>query len=92
MTCILLNPETNFGLTSETIRDELAKENIESRPIWKPMHQQPIFIASRSYLNGVSDNLFANGLCLPSGSQLSDVDFNRIFECLDIIFEKYIKK
>ena len=64
-------------------------ENIETRPLWKPMHQQPIFSSSKNYLNGVSDNLFDNGLCLPSGSNLTEHEFSRIFDCLDTIFSKY---
>jgi dTDP-4-amino-4,6-dideoxygalactose transaminase len=54
------------------------------------MHQQPVFANSKSYLNGVSDTLFENGLCLPSGSNLSEEEFERIFNCLDAIFSKYI--
>jgi dTDP-4-amino-4,6-dideoxygalactose transaminase len=57
---------------AEKMRQELEKDNIESRPLWKPLHQQPVFSKCKSYLNGVSDNLFATGLCLPSGSNLTD--------------------
>ena len=63
-------------------------ENIETRPLWKPMHQQPIFAQSKAYLNGVSDKLFENGLCLPSGSNLTDDEFEIIFDSLDKIFAK----
>ncbi len=89
LTCIIVDPAKNRGLTREVIRLAMDTENIETRPLWKPMHQQPIFSNSRSYLNGVSDYLFENGLCLPSGSNLTDEEFTRIFECLDIIFSKY---
>ncbi len=89
LTCILVDPILNNGLTREVIRLSLEEENIESRPLWKPMHQQPIFAASKAYLNGVSDKLFKDGLCLPSGSNLTDEDFDRIFECLDQVFKKY---
>jgi dTDP-4-amino-4,6-dideoxygalactose transaminase len=89
LTCILVNPALNNGLTREIIRLALEEENIESRPLWKPMHQQPIFVDCKSYLNGVSDKLFEDGLCLPSGSNLTDEEFDRIFESLDVIFEKY---
>jgi dTDP-4-amino-4,6-dideoxygalactose transaminase len=54
------------------------------------MHQQPVFASSKSYLNGVSDKLFENGLCLPSGSNLTEKELERIFECLDKIFARYI--
>lgn len=89
LTCILVDPAKNKGLTREIIRLAMEAENIETRPLWKPMHQQPIFSSSKSYLNGVSDNLFENGLCLPSGSNLTEEEFSRIFDCLDTIFSKY---
>jgi len=89
LTCILVDPTTNKGLTREEIRLAMDEENIESRPLWKPMHQQPVFSSSRSYLNGVSDKLFENGLCLPSGSNQTEEEFERIFNCLDNIFSKY---
>jgi dTDP-4-amino-4,6-dideoxygalactose transaminase len=89
LTCILIDPAINKGLTREEIRFAMEAENIESRPLWKPMHQQPVFANSKSYLNGVSDKLFENGLCLPSGSNLTEEEFERIFECLDTIFSKY---
>lgn len=89
LTCILVDPAKNKGLTREVIRLAMDAENIETRPLWKPMHQQPIFSNSKNYLNGVSDNLFDNGLCLPSGSNLTEEEFSRIFNCLDTIFSKY---
>ena len=89
LTCILVDPTKNNGLTREEIRLEMDEENIETRPLWKPMHQQPVFASSKSYLNGVSDKLFENGLCLPSGSNLTEEEFERIFNCLDKIFSKH---
>ena len=89
LTCILVDPNTNKGLTREEIRLAMEEENIETRPLWKPMHQQPVFSSSKSYLNGVSDKLFENGLCLPSGSNLTEHEFERIFNCLDTIFSKH---
>jgi dTDP-4-amino-4,6-dideoxygalactose transaminase len=89
LTCIVVDPVTNKGLTREEIRLAMEAENIESRPLWKPMHQQPIFANTKSYLNGVSDKLFENGLCLPSGSNLTEDEFERIFNCLDSIFSKH---
>jgi dTDP-4-amino-4,6-dideoxygalactose transaminase len=91
LTCILIDPKLNNGLTREIIRLTLDEENIESRPLWKPMHQQPIFANCKSYINGVSDKLFEEGLCLPSGSNLTDEELDRIFESLDYIFAKYQK-
>ena len=89
LTCVVVDPTTNNGLTREVIRLTMDEENIESRPLWKPMHQQPVFASSKSYLNGVSDELFENGLCLPSGSNLTEEEFERIFNCLDTIFSKH---
>ena len=89
LSCILLNPAQNNGLTREVVRLALEEDNIESRPLWKPMHQQPVFEKAQSYLNGVSDELFENGLCLPSGSNLTNKEFNCIFKSLDDVFSKY---
>lgn len=89
LTCIVVEPTTNNGLTREEIRLAMDEENIETRPLWKPMHQQPVFSSSKSYLNGVSDKLFENGLCLPSGSNLTEEEFKRIFNRLDTIFSKH---
>ena len=88
LTCILVDPNSNKNLTREKIRLTMDAENIETRPLWKPMHQQPVFAKAKSYLNGNSDLLFENGLCLPSGSNLTEEDFERIFNCFDIIFKK----
>jgi len=69
-----------FGATSEDVRRRLAEHGIEARPVWKPMHQQPIF-ADCPVLGGrVADDLFARGLCLPSGSQLEDADVDRVID------------
>ncbi len=89
LTCILLDPKINKGLSREVVRLALEEVNIESRPLWKPMHRQPIFVNNIAYLNGVSDQLFEYGLCLPSGSNLTLEDFDKIFKCLDNIFASY---
>lgn len=89
LTCILVDPISNKGLTREDIRLAMNAENIETRPLWKPMHQQPIFATAKSYLNGTSDKLFENGLCLPSGSNLTEEEFDRIFKSLDNILSKF---
>ena len=62
----------------EKIMNALANEQIESRPLWKPMHSQPLFSDAKSSLNGVSDSLFAKGVCLPSGSAMTKDDVRRI--------------
>ncbi len=86
LTCIVVDPSKNKGITRETIRLALQNENIESRPLWKPMHLQPVFARAPFYGNGYSEKLFNNGLCLPSGSNLTDKDFDRIFAALDKVF------
>ena len=82
LSCILLDSKS----TREGLRLALEKENIESRPLWKPMHQQPVFKDAPSYLNGVSDELFERGLCLPSGSNLTDVELNRVISAVNTYF------
>lgn len=74
LTCIL----TPSFTVREQLRHALELENIESRPLWKPMHLQPVFKTSISYTNGVSERLFERGLCLPSGSSLESEDLERI--------------
>ena len=82
LSCILLDSKS----TREGLRLALEKENIESRPLWKPMHQQPVFKDAPSYLNGVSDELFERGLCLPSGSNLTDVELDRVISAVNTYF------
>ncbi len=78
LTAITVDPKLTNGITREDIRLALDKENIEARPLWKPMHLQPIFNDAPSYVNGTSEKLFEDGLCLPSGSNLDNNDLNRI--------------
>ncbi|WP_295180469.1 aminotransferase class I/II-fold pyridoxal phosphate-dependent enzyme [uncultured Christiangramia sp.] len=66
------------GFSREDLRESLAALNIECRPLWKPMHMQPVFEDSPFYGTGVAETMFDNGLCLPSGSNLSDNDRSRI--------------
>lgn len=81
LTAVRIDPILT-GKTNNDILNELGNENIETRPLWKPMHRQPVFSNCPAYVNGVSDDLFANGLCLPSGSNLSDNDRERILNSL----------
>ena len=81
LTTILIDP-TKSGRTREVLQKELEKDNIETRPLWKPMHLQPAFSSCPAYLNGVSNELFANGLCLPSGTNMSDIDRMRVLEAI----------
>jgi dTDP-4-amino-4,6-dideoxygalactose transaminase len=79
LTTVIINPAvSSTGASREELRIALEKENIESRPLWKPMHLQPIFKGCKKFSNGTSERLFEEGLCLPSGSnltkeQLSDI-------------------
>ena len=66
----------------ERIRLALLEENIESRPLWKPLHMQPIFNKYKTFANGTSEDLFSRGLCLPSGSNLSLSDLERVADCI----------
>jgi len=82
LTTILIDP-IKAGTTREVLQQELEKENIESRPLWKPMHMQPVFSSCPAYLNGISEELFKKGLCLPSGSNMSDDDRTRVINSID---------
>ena len=82
LSCILMDSYKS----REALRLEFDKENIETRPLWKPMHQQPVFKDCKNYTNGVSDNLFERGLCLPSGSNLTNADLERIYSVLKSFF------
>lgn len=73
LTSILINPG-EYGATCEQMRLAMEKENIESRPLWKPMHQQPIFKDAPFFGDGTSEKLFESGLCIPSGSNLNKDD------------------
>lgn len=74
------------GLTWEKVQAVLEKQNIESRPLWKPMHLQPVFSHYPKYLNGISDELFKKGLCLPSGSNMNSQITLRIAKILQDLF------
>jgi dTDP-4-amino-4,6-dideoxygalactose transaminase len=86
LTTILIDPKKNNGITRETLREALESENIESRPLWKPLHLQPVFRKYPYYGNAVAETLFENGLCLPSGSNLTDADRERITGVVKQVF------
>ena len=85
LSCITLDTE-KLGKTTEDLRLALEKENIETRPLWKPMHLQPVFEKCPYYGTNVAESLFNNGLCLPSGSNLSESDKKRIANALQRFF------
>lgn len=88
LTAITVDPALTGGITNEHIRKALEAENIESRPLWKPMHLQPVFDYCPYYGDGTSEKLFKNGICLPSGSNLSDSDLERVAIILKNILDK----
>ena len=84
LTCILVDPQ-KAGKTREDIRLKLEAENIETRPLWKPMHLQPVFVDAPFYGNGTSERLFDVGLCLPSGPTLTNEDIKRVVDVIKAI-------
>jgi dTDP-4-amino-4,6-dideoxygalactose transaminase len=87
LSCIVLDANI-LGKTAEDLRLALEDENVESRPLWKPMHLQPIFEKYPYFGKSVSEKLFANGLCLPSGSNLGNFDRQRITAVFNRFFSK----
>ena len=87
LSTIMIDP-AQAGFTREDLRLALEKDNIESRPLWKPMHMQPVFSKYPYYGSGVSEQLFENGLCLPSGSNLTQDDLNRVYAIMDTFMKK----
>lgn len=81
LSTILINPQ-EAGFTYQELSARLTAADIESRPLWKPMHLQPVFANAPAYVNGVSQALFAQGLCLPSGPMVTDEDVDRIVEII----------
>ena len=88
LTAILIDPVKTGDISREVVRLALDAENIESRPLWKPMHMQPVYEGTKFFGSGVCEKLFEQGLCLPSGSNLTEDEFDRIFSALSSIFMK----
>ncbi len=86
LSAIVLDPAKCNGKTSANLREFLDTYNIESRPLWKPMHLQPVFADTAYYGGRVAEELFENGLCMPSGSNLTENDRKRITSALDEFF------
>ena len=87
LSAIVIDPIV-VGKTREDLRLTFLEDNIESRPLWKPMHLQPVFAGSPYYGAKVAETLFDNGLCLPSGSNLTDAERERIRAVIERFFEK----
>ena len=79
LTALTIDPD-RFGATNLDIIDVLAGDNIEARPVWKPMHLQPVFAGARMFGGAVCERLFSNGLCLPSGTQMTADDVARVVD------------
>lgn len=85
LTTILI--DENSAIDREQLRLHLEKDNIESRPLWKPMHLQPVFESCKAYVNGVSGDLFNRGLCLPSGTNMTKKDLERVVNKIKELYE-----
>jgi len=81
LTCILVDPET-FGASRHDIQAALEAADIESRPLWKPLHLQPVFADCPVRGGAVAESLFERGLCLPSGSAMASADLDRVIEII----------
>ncbi|KQB41552.1 DegT/DnrJ/EryC1/StrS family aminotransferase [Flavobacterium aquidurense] len=86
LSTILIEPNKEKGIDAESLRIAFENQNIETRPLWKPMHMQPIFEKYPYYGNKIAEDLFEKGLCLPSGSNLTIEDKNRIKEVIQTFF------
>ena len=86
LTTLLLDPK-KISVTNSMLMQELEKHNIESRHLWNPMHLQPVFSGCPAYVNGTSERLFRQGLCLPSGSNMTDDDRTRVLEVLQRVLK-----
>lgn len=88
----VLIDEEKAGISPTQLREALEKENIETRPLWKPMHLQPIFKQYAYYGNTVAEKLFHTGLCLPSGSNLLQEDLDRVVENIKRVVEFFVSR
>jgi|TARA_B110000240_G_C13504398_1_gene455431 dTDP-4-amino-4,6-dideoxygalactose transaminase len=86
LTTILFKKDA--AINRESMRLHLLKDNIESRPLWKPMHLQPVFKKYQVFENGISEDLFERGLCLPSGSNMNEEDLMRVVRQIKMVYEK----
>ncbi|MDN4166643.1 aminotransferase class I/II-fold pyridoxal phosphate-dependent enzyme [Cytophagales bacterium LB-30] len=87
LTSVLFTQEGENSILREKVRLVLEEENIESRPLWKPMHLQPVFEKYPAYVNGTSESLFTTGLCLPSGSNTSEEQLDRTIKRIKAVCE-----
>lgn len=78
LTCLVFQSSAE----RDRVMEHLSEQNIESRPLWKPLHLQPVYMSARRYVDGTSEGLFARGLCLPSSSGLSEAEVDRVISCV----------
>ncbi|MBC1238687.1 DegT/DnrJ/EryC1/StrS aminotransferase family protein [Nostoc sp. 2RC] len=90
LTCITIDPQA-FGGNREQLRIALLEQQIESRPVWKPLHIQPIFAECPCFGGAVAEDLFARGLCLPSGSNLTNEDLKTVISQIHIFHDESLK-
>ena len=90
LSCITINP-AEFGANREQVRSSLAEQQIEARPVWKPLHLQPVFAGCESIGGAVSEDLFKYGLCLPSGSNLTNEDLEQVILAITRIHSSAVK-
>ncbi len=90
LTCITIDPQA-FGGNREQLRLALLEQQIESRPVWKPLHIQPIFAECPCFGGAVAEDLFARGLCLPSGSNLTNEDLKTVISQIHIFHDESLK-
>jgi dTDP-4-amino-4,6-dideoxygalactose transaminase len=86
LSCLTIDP-TLSGIDREQLRHALTAENIESRPVWKPLHLQPVFQDCKAIGGAVAEDLFAHGLCLPSGSSLTSEELERVIQSIQRCFQ-----
>jgi pyridoxal phosphate-dependent aminotransferase EpsN len=89
LTALTIDPKT-FGCDREALRLALESQNIEARPVWKPMHRQPVFSEFESVGGEVAEGLFQDGLCLPSGSNLSQSDLERVCDTIRSVHSRSV--
>jgi dTDP-4-amino-4,6-dideoxygalactose transaminase len=86
LTCMTIDPAYS-DVRPQAVLAALAADDIEARPLWKPLHRQPFYSAAGRFDGSVADELFSRGLCLPSGSAMSEDDLNRVVECVRGVFD-----
>lgn len=87
LTALTVDP-SETGITREDIRLMLLEHQIEARPLWKPMHMQPLYAGATYHGTGVDERLFANGICLPSGSDMTDEQQDEVIELVSVLLDK----